>query len=252
MNQNDYTFQKRIAELAERAYSQSRYVFTDFLNPSERSLFYEMEKEISYVPYRIFGGMEEAERCMICFGSPEMCGYEAEFPIVCVKMEPLIQKFADRLSHRDFLGALMNLGITREKLGDIIVKDNAGFLFCLETVSDYIIQNIDFVKHTHVRCRICRDELELPKPVLCEKQLIVSSNRADAVVAKLYNISREQSLSLFRDKKVFINGRQLEHNSQSLKNRDVISVRGYGKFIFQGESGITQKKRLYVTVSVYI
>jgi RNA-binding protein YlmH len=252
MNRDEKSLQKRIAELADRSYSQGRYIYTDFLNASELSQFYEMEGQLTYVPHKVFGGMEESERCVVRFGDAEMCGYEEAFPIACIRMEPLMQKFADSLSHRDFLGALMNLGITREKLGDIIIQDNVGYLFCLSSISDYIIDNLSFVKHTHIRCSLCQASDSLSAKELREVQLIVSSNRADAAVARLYKLSREQALILFREKKVFLNGRVLENNSQTLKPEDVLSVRGHGKFIFRSQGGTTQKGRLYVTVAEYI
>lgn len=252
MNRDDLLFQKRIRELAERSYTQSRYVFTDFLNSSEQALFFAMETELSHVPYRLEGGFLHAERRLVRFGSEELCGYETGFPIACIKIEPLLQKFADTLSHRDFLGALMNLGITREKTGDIIIKENVGYLFCLDSISEYVTEHLDFVKHTHVKCSVVNDPEELPKPVFREETLIVSSNRADSITAKVFHLSREQALTLFRDKKVSINGRQTENNSGSLKPQDVVSVRGHGKYIFQRESGVTQKNRIYVSVSIYV
>ena len=100
---------KRFRELARKCYQQNQYTFTGFLSLADLSCFYETEKEISYVPYTIWGGSDLCERVMIRFGSEEELGYEEEFPIVCIEVKPLAAKFADELTHRDFLGALMNL-----------------------------------------------------------------------------------------------------------------------------------------------
>lgn len=242
---------KRLIELAEKSYHNGIYTFTNFLSPAQQDLFWQTERELSYAGVTLFGGMEAAERQMIRFGSAENLGYEEAFPITCVTVEPLIKKFSDDLTHRDFLGALMNLGMEREVLGDIIVKDRTGYIFCLKRIADYIIENLDQVRHTHVKVF---ETYELPQsigPQLLEQKLIVSSQRLDAVIARLYRLSRSQSLLLFREKKVFVNGRQCENNSYLCKEKDVVSVRGFGKFVFDGILGTTGKGRLNVQILVY-
>ena len=94
---------------------------------AELDAFHRMEQELFYAHPVLFGGSEEAERMVVRFGDPEDMGYEEAFPITLLKIEPLLQKYADALGHRDFLGALMNLGIERSTLGDIFIKDNCGF-----------------------------------------------------------------------------------------------------------------------------
>ena len=131
----DELLKKRITELAEKAYQNNIYTFSSFLGMSELSDFYAMQRELSFVPQTVFGGYEGAERCIIRFGSEELFGYPEEFPVVCLKIRPLMQKFADDLGHRDFLGALMNLGIDRSTIGDIKVGEKEGYLFCLDTIA---------------------------------------------------------------------------------------------------------------------
>ena len=105
---------KRIKDLAEASYSQNRYTFTKFLSAEELSLVDQIKSDIKYVDYSTFGGHEMCERQIIRFGSPETLGYEENFPITTLLIEPLIDKFSDNLTHRDYLGAIMNLGIKRE------------------------------------------------------------------------------------------------------------------------------------------
>ena len=117
----------RIKDLADKSFRQNVYTFTGFLGLSEQDLFWKMiqKGELSYAAHKLFGGYEEAERVIVRFGAEDDLGYEEDFPIVCVHIKPLIVKFADALSHRDFLGALMNLGIERSTLGDIRVVEIA-------------------------------------------------------------------------------------------------------------------------------
>lgn len=243
---------KRLVELAEKSYRNNQYVFTNFLNMAEMNAFYEMRKEISYIPYMEFGGTENCERLMIRFGSEEMFGYEEPFPICCIQAEPLIEKFADNLSHRDFLGAIMNLGIDREVVGDIAIKGKKAYIFCTERIAPYIAENLVHVKHTSMRCTVLENAPDILKPTLEKKEVTAASERIDAILGKLCNLSRSQSIVAFREKKVFVNGRQCENNSYQLKPGDVVAYRGFGKFVYEGVRYNTKKGKICAEVSVYI
>ena len=176
---------KRFLELADKAYNQNMYTFTSFLGLSEQDAFWQMSKQISHVKYMLFGGTKNSERQMIRFGSPEELLYEEEFPIECIHIRPLIAKFADKLSHRDFLGALMNLGIDRSVLGDIHVLEKEGYLFCQKSIAPFVCENLDQIKHTHVKCEIAKGLEDYPheEPEIVE--FTASSDRADGVIAKI-------------------------------------------------------------------
>ena len=116
MDAEETRFRKRLAELADKSYNSSQYFFTNFLSAAELDIYYQMERELSYVPVTVFGGTMDCERVMLRFGSEALCGYEAAFPIQCIEILPLIEKFGEELGHRDYLGALMNLGIERSTL----------------------------------------------------------------------------------------------------------------------------------------
>ena len=119
---------KRLLELAERSYSHSVYTFTSFLGLSEQQVYYEISGQLSYAGCGMDGGSPLCERKMIRFGNEENLGYTAPYPIVCLRIEPLNLKFAENLTHRDFLGAIMNLGIERDTVGDIFVQDKEACL----------------------------------------------------------------------------------------------------------------------------
>lgn len=252
MKQEDEILRRRILDLANRCYQSNVYTFSGFLNPAEQAVVFEMEQEISFADWTLFGGGEDCERRMLRFGSEEMLGYEEEFPVCCLIVKPLLKKFSDDLTHRDFLGAFMNLGIRREVLGDIIVRDHTGYVFCEDAMAEYLCEHLDRVKHTSVSCEIVKECPEGAKPEFSEEEMVVSSNRCDAVVAKVYKLSRSQSIELFRAKRVFVNGRQYENNSGVLKAEDVVSVRGFGKFIFSGFLNETKKGRIRVGIRRYV
>ena len=175
-----------------------------------------------------------------------------DFPISIVCIEPILKKFSDEFTHRDFLGSIMNLGIKRETIGDILVMDRFAYVFVDEKIADYIVENLKKVRHTHMkvtRIEALPVEFEAKRNVC---KILVSSLRLDVVIAGKYNISRNQALELFRSKKVFLNERLCENNSYIVKQDDIISVRGYGKMVFKEISGETKKGRVYIQVEEYV
>ena len=241
----------RFRDLAEKAFHQNMYTFSGFLGMNEQDVFYCMEEELRFAGYELSGGFELAERRMVRFGSPEEPGFEAAFPIQCIHIEPMMKKFAEKLSHRDFLGALMNLGIERSTIGDIRVQEKEAYLFCLDTIAPFICDNLETIRHTHVKCTITEhfEEMTLEKP--SEELLQVASVRLDAVISKVYHISRGECLDYFRAGKEFVSGRLCENNSKMLRPGDVVNVRGFGKFIFEEELGDTKKGKKNIAVAVF-
>ena len=244
-------FQNHMMDMAEKSYRQNIFLFSDFLGLYEQDLFWQVAPKLQEKSFRLWGGKEQADRVMVRFGNPEELGYEVEFPISCIHITPLNQKFADDLSHRDFLGALMNLGIERSTIGDIIVGEKQAYLFCQEAMADFICENLVSVKHTNMKCEIVQDWKELAKEEPKRELLQVVSPRADALIAKTYRISREESLSLFQTGKVFVDGRLCEQNARLIKPGETVNARGFGKFVYLGEKGETRKGKLNVEVAVF-
>lgn len=241
----------RFKDLANKSFQQGIYTFTGFLGLSEQDIFWQEESALRHAGFTLNGGCEDADRVVIRFGNPEELGYEVPFPIVCIHIRPLQQKFADALSHRDFLGALMNLGIERSTIGDIKVGQSQAYLFCLDSIAEFICDNLDKIKHTNVKCSITEDIKSIPREEPEVMNVQVQSLRADALLAKTYNMSREKSLELFRAGKVYVNGRLCENNSRLIKVGETVNARGYGKFTLRGEPRETRKGKLAAEVAVY-
>lgn len=241
----------RFRDLANRAYQKNIYTYTDFLSLADLAVFMEHERDFGFISHEINGGYEEAERVMVRFGSEDELGYEEAYPITLLRIAPLQSKFADDLTHRDFLGSLMNLGIERDVLGDILINEKCAYLFCKESVADYIIDSLSRVKHTSVM--ITREEAlpDIMKKEPVETSVQIPSERIDALVAKVYHISREDSISLFREKRVFVNGRIIENNSGAIKPGDSVTVRGFGKFNYKGMTGLSKKGKVNAIIEKY-
>lgn len=248
MNGSEELLRRRAEELSRRAYGGC-WTNTEFLTAAEQSLIEERRRFLPS-PFTFEGGHPASERRIAMFGSEDMCGYICPPPIDCVCIQPRNAKFADKLEHRDFLGALLNLGIRREVLGDIFVREEGAYLFCLDSISQYIIDSLEKVKHTTVVCSVIEDA---PSALEVETELVefnVPSERIDAVICAVYRLSRTQCQQLFDAQRVFVNSRMTEHSSRPLKEGDVVSVRRHGRFTYMGAQRETKKGRLYVAVEI--
>ena len=156
-----------------------------------------------------------------------------------------------RLTHRDFLGALMNLGIERAMIGDIVVKDLDGYVMVLKKISRYVLENLDTVGRTAVEAAVWEGAEELLEPEYEEVAGTVSSVRLDAIVALCGRVSRTKAAGLIAGEKVFINGQAVLSPSRQMEPGEILSIRGVGKFLFSRNGGQTKKGRISVTFLKY-
>ncbi len=246
--ENEALLKNRLSELANRSYNRGIWVYSEFLTLAEQDVLLKSRLEL---PFTLFGGLPTSERKLACFGSEDLCGCEAAPPVVCLKLAPLQQKFADPLSHRDFLGALMSLGLRREVMGDIEIADNVGWLFCLESVAPFIADNLTSVRHTTVRAALSAppEKLSAPPPLT---ELVVASERLDAAVAAVFRLSRSEAQALIDAQQVFISGRLPKSAALDIPPGAVVSVRRHGRFIYEGVARETKKGKLRILVRKYI
>ena len=251
MREDNELLKRRFLELAKRSDTQSTFTFTDFLGLAEQSVLKTLGRELRGVNIELFGGTLGCERLVARFGSEEDLGYAEDYPIACIKAMPKNKKYAESLTHRDYLGAIMNLGIERETVGDIAITDEATYIFALSAIADFIISNLTRVRHTDLTLSLS----EPPSEALFrteERKVQVSSERLDAVIARVYALSREDAQLLFAKRLVFADGREIQSASYSPKENEVISVRGHGRFVYIGQVGTTRKGRLNVAVRIYV
>ncbi|MBO4989905.1 MAG: hypothetical protein J6D37_06195 [Clostridia bacterium] len=238
----EQSLQHNLTLLAEKAYGSNLPRYSDFLSVSELEQYEKMKGELSFASPRAFGGYEGAERKVV--------GFLAEaFPIVCLKIEPVNRKFSDELSHRDFLGSVLGLGLERSVIGDIVVKDRTGYLFCLSRMADYIRENLKAVSRTSVTVSVWEGEVDS----LVEREKVtvsVSSLRVDCVVSAVLHLSRGDAERMAKCGLILVNGRPQE-GDKKVREGDVFAVRGKGKFVFLGEEGKSRKERIFIAAELY-
>ncbi|MBQ8799285.1 MAG: hypothetical protein IJZ55_06950 [Lachnospiraceae bacterium] len=239
---------KRITELRKRAEYTYGTEFTDFLTLSEIDT---VKSVLHGANYMFYGGMENTERCMLCIAHEDIEIMPEMFPIRSVLVQPKNMKFAECFGHRDVLGSVLGLGLAREVIGDIFIREKEALVLCTEQIAVFLTEHLVQVRHTNVVCTISESsEQDFQK----EYQYIsrtVSAVRIDTIAAAAFGISRSSATSAVSAGKVFINGREITTPSTSVKEDDVISFRGLGKAKLKEIGGLTKKGRITVSLERY-
>lgn len=250
MNEQDLC-KKRLIDLSRQADQKGIVLFSDFLNLNEQNIYHSTKPEL-YTDTEVFGGYDSAERQMVAFIPDALC-YEWDYPIVCLKVVPQYPKFAEKLSHRDLLGALMNLGIDRSRIGDIVCQKESYYIFCEETIGPFIMDNLSQIRHTSVVITRMDQMGELEVSLeFKDVQDTIASNRIDCIIAKVYHLSRSEAAAYLATEKVFINGRCITNCNQSCENHSIVSVRGKGRFVFETNNSTSKKGKLRVCFRIYL
>lgn len=251
MTREEQLFEKHLQDLAQAAYRRGIPVYSDFLNLNEQNIFHGMRRTLDYVKTECSGGYAMAERQLAVF-CPDASFVCPEYPIACLRITPLQEKFAEDLTHRDYLGAVLNLGIERQVLGDILVEEHQTYLFCLEKMADYICENLTRVRHTTVMAVRVEPEEFHYEPRFEEIRGSVNSVRLDKLLSLAFHGSRSGLSGLIEGGKVFVNGKLITSNGYEPKEGDIISARGLGRFTYVGTGGQSKKGREYVVLRRYI
>ncbi len=248
--QKDEFFLKRIRELANLSYQRDIVTFSDFLNLNEQNIVHNHKNQMPGVITESFGGYGQAERQMIAF-HPGALSFTWEYPITCLKIEPRAIKFSEALTHRDYLGAILNLGIDRSVIGDILIQDRSAWVFCQDKIADYLMENITRIRHTTVQVSLADNPHSIPEPSFQPVNGTCASVRLDSLIALAFQSSRSSMVSFIENGQVFVNGKLITSNGYEPKEGDIISVRGKGRFRFDAISGHTKKGKTSVRLLRY-
>ncbi len=239
-------FLARLRDTADICIKASKPKYLGFLSSAEAVL---AEKTLKNSECRIgfFGGFAEAERVMLgCF--PDWMEDE-NYPIT-----PLSFKYRkeDSLSHRDFLGSLMALGIKRETVGDILVEEGRAVIFVTDEIKDYIKTQVSKIGRTGVAVI---EGYDLPLPIsdsLADFTDTAASDRLDCVISALCGFSRSKALEVINMGLVTVNSVVTEKPTKAVCAGDIISVRGKGRFVIVSLDGRTKKNRIIINYKKYI
>lgn len=214
-----------------------------FLNELEVSVAHNYLKNQN-IEHIFYGGYPSATR-MFLYLESELTEYSDIVPLM-IKV-----KGDNNHTHRDFLGSLMGLGINRECVGDILLKDGYAVAFVKAEISEYIMQNLDSVGRSKVEVQFFGGDLSTFSPELSETEIIVTSMRIDNFITSVSNCSRQKAAELIKADYVFVNYSCIDKVSKNLNFGDTVSIRGVGKFKIGEILRKTKSGRLVLSVLQY-
>lgn len=251
----------RFIELSRIAFEREIVTYSDFLNLNDQNILHTLPKNRLYSRYVLFGGYDMAERQMAAFipealslryGVSDITPKEIDYPFCAVKIEPKNKRFSEDLTHRDFLGSILNLGIDRSKTGDILVTEDSALLFINKDLVSVVTEDLTRVRHTVIDSSVINLDMINYTPDFQQIKGTVSSVRLDSLLPLAFSSSRSKLSGLIEGAKVFVNGKLITSNGYQVKEGDLISVRGLGKFRFEEAGKITKKNRISVTIQKYV
>lgn len=252
INQDDKMIFAKVIDQALLCLKSYKTVFTEFYDPYKISLFLNALKTESDLNIQTFGGYDEAERIKLAF-SPSYIEVDVyDFPIAILEI-CYNQKFSRKLTHRDFLGSILGLGIVRGKVGDIIIQDDKAVAFVNKDISEYIYNNLERVSSAKVSI----NNSDIKKFVNStverkECKITVASLRVDAVLSTAFNLSRSKASDFISSEKVFINWNIVYSSSKQVTQGDIVTIRGVGRIKILEVLGKTKKNRFLVNLCKYM
>ena len=253
--------EKRFAELSRLAYQRDIITYSDFLNLNEQNILHTLPKDQIFTRIVSFGGYEMAERQMAAFipdalylryGKKESVDAEIGYPFCALEIRPVNLRFAEPLTHRDYLGAVLNLGIERSRTGDILPGEDGALMFVHDDIAEFICSELSRIRHTSVRvCQVPLSDVSYT-PKVEEIRGTVASVRLDSLLSLAFSQSRSKLSGLISGAKVYVNGKLITSNGYQPQEGDIISVRGMGRFRYEYAGARTRKNRINVVIARYI
>lgn len=232
---------------------QYRITCSSFLDLRQRSLAEQHCKKLcgrgEEVRCEFFGGYDEAERTVALF-LPDYAQKE-DAPLSVIRAQTAAG--GKKLTHRDYLGSLMGLGIRREMIGDILISDSGADIIVLEEIREFLLYHYDKAGRTSLKLEeITLDRLHVPNLHTVELKDTVASLRLDNVAASAFSLSRAKAAEAIRSGLVFVNSMQMEKTDFQVQEGDKLVLRGKGKAYLKEVGSRTRKDRIFITIQKFI
>lgn len=235
--------------LAARSEKTARPCFSSFLDERQQQLARAQLAANDATQHLFFGGFDAAERKVLCVYLDEAPD-AWDWPFSVVRLRWKLGGAA--LTHRDYLGALMSLGIERRCMGDLLLCEDGAYLFVVNAQAQTVCDELQSVGHVTVCATLCSKiptAQELPQPE--QKTINVASLRVDAVLAAVLHTSRADAAALVSSGKVMVSHLEVDNPSFQMEEGDSLTVRGVGKFRLQQIGGESKKGRLFLSLLQY-
>ena len=240
----------KLVDLAEQVLRSQKFRLSGFLDPFGQEIAETVAANYPELKVDFEGGYQGAERARAVFVHGDFPGTPGGFELDCVEARWNGQ-FA-RLSHRDVLGALMSLGIERDRFGDLLVASDTVKIVCDSKLADYLLQELRQIGPVGVECARAELSSIAPKEERCKEiSATVASLRVDAIAAAGFGFSRSRAASDIAADKLKLNWQPVKNASQTVKEGDMLSMRGRGRLEVAEIRGTTKKGRTALTLKRY-
>ena len=227
------------------AYEKDIPMFGNDFYPPNIWKFFEDEVKLKGLKVETFGVFNDSERRMISFNNL----YNIEFPIKVLKIDAS-SKF-NEVTHRNYLGSLLSLGIERDKIGDLIVDNNICYVAVCSDISDYIIMNLERIGKNPCKIKEVTTGIEDINHQFKNEFILIQSMRLDSVVAKLTKKSRGIAQEIIEEGLVLVNYTITRNKSFEISKGDRVTIRRYGKFIIGECSGQSKSGKYKIEIKKY-
>jgi RNA-binding protein YlmH len=242
-------FVERALEMLTLVERKQSMRLTDFLDPRQLSILQSLTSQVHEVSVSASGGYEGAERVRALLHPDYFVVEESDFALTLLRTQA-DQRFLT-LAHRDVMGALLHIGLKREKFGDMIVGQEGCYVVVASEVADFVRSQVTHIHRIPVQFESVEwDEFQPPELRLTEKSVTVPSLRVDAVVGEVYHLSRAKALVPIRAGRLKVNWKVVDDPAHAVQTGDMISLAGFGRFRVLDVTGPTRSGRLRMTVGL--
>lgn len=222
---------------------------TDFLDPYEIILAKSILNRFNDINYCEYGGFEQSERKVIAIFKDYYDENSVDYNLCSLKMTGSV----DDLNHRDYLGAILKLGIKRTKIGDILVDESSASVILKEEIKDFVLFNLEKVGNQKINLEeLSLDKIVYKEPKFKEIRGFLNSLRLDLVISFVCNISRSESSKIINSNKVKVNWEIIYKASKDLEIGDIVSVKGFGRFTIHSFEGYSKRGKINIIIRILI
>lgn len=244
-----------IAKVLDKAFKTQKakvYAYTDFMDPYQKGLIEKLLAGESGLDFDFDGGYDGAERVITVF-RPDFMSYDEDSFEMPFRLVDITFNIKESLNHRDFLGSLIGLGIKREKIGDILVREDGCSIVVLGDIAEYIKYNLARVGNVNVKVELKdMDDIQLEELEVKIINKTVASLRLDCIAAAGFGMSRNKVTEFINAEKVFVNWNAVPNTAKVLNEGDTISLRGKGRIILEEVGRTTKKGRIGISIKKLI
>ena len=249
LSKQDHLLVEKILDWVNIANEKYIEKFSFFLDCRQSKIAKQVIDSLRFDNYKFFGGYDDAHRLVLGVFPPYTEINDSDFP---VKGLTFTYRKCDILTHRDVLGSLMSLNISRECIGDIIISEGKTIVFAVDKILPLILENVHKIARIGVKAEVGFDlsdvSLEQKFTEICGT---VASLRADCVIALAINKSREKASALIKSNGIYIDYEEVFSPSAEMCEGIGFSIRGHGKFLLSSVNGLSRKNRLHITIKKY-